>query len=256
MTSKDLARTFTHCELYFASPTQFNDPFDCCPPFSITDYTDNDLIDHFRKAFSSICPHISDPELEAIIGKRVASIVQNDLFKSDIVAPFISSCHEVNRELGVLCLSEVPDDILMWSHYADGHRGVVLQFDKSILESAFGACSCKQVDCKNNILTLREINGANPDELVRLLLLKKANRWEYEKEWRIIIDPSLNKLIPNCRIDRFPKDALTGVIFGAEMAPEDQYTVHMWLKDGSHQAQIYKAMRETGSYSLKINPPL
>jgi hypothetical protein len=30
----------------------------------------------------------------------------------------------VTSKVGVMCISEVPDDILMWSHYADCHKGV------------------------------------------------------------------------------------------------------------------------------------
>ena len=32
-------------------------------------------------------------------------------------------------KLGILCLSERRDDILMWSHYASSHCGVCLEFD-------------------------------------------------------------------------------------------------------------------------------
>jgi hypothetical protein len=158
-----------------------------------------------------------------------------------------------NSELGVLCLTEVPDDILMWSHYADGHRGLAFQFDKARLEGAFNYC--KEVDYRNNIIELKDITGATPDELAALLLLKKAIRWKYEKEWRIIVDPNLNT-IPGCRIYRFPKEALTGVIFGCEMTADDKYTVNAWLKEGEHQAQVHQATRDICSYSVRIDPPL
>src|SRR5262249_53331053 len=35
----------------------------------------------------------------------------------------------LDQSFGVLCLSECPDDILLWSHYADSHRGLCLEFD-------------------------------------------------------------------------------------------------------------------------------
>lgn len=34
-----------------------------------------------------------------------------------------------DNDFGVLCLSSIPDDNLMWYHYADGHRGFVMEFD-------------------------------------------------------------------------------------------------------------------------------
>ena len=39
---------------------------------------------------------------------------------------------KVGPEWGIYCLSAVPDHILMWAHYADGHRGFCLQFLNNI----------------------------------------------------------------------------------------------------------------------------
>jgi len=254
MTSKNLERTFKHCELYFAPPKDFIDPFDCNPPFSTTDYNKDDLRHYTRRTFLMSGISNSNPELEAITQKNVASILQNDNAMSHFAEHFNRVCLEVNSELGVLCLSEVRDDILMWSHYADGHRGIVLQFDKSRLLNKSDFEYCKKVDYENNIVTLKDMNRENPDELARLILLKKAERWKYEKEWRIIVDPSCRKDIPGCRILTFTKDALTGVIFGWKMSPEDKDAVHMWLKVGNHQVRIYQAISKAGAYSLEIDP--
>jgi hypothetical protein len=34
----------------------------------------------------------------------------------------------VSEKVGLVCLSEVPDDILMWSHYSGSHTGLVIGF--------------------------------------------------------------------------------------------------------------------------------
>lgn len=47
---------------------------------------------------------------------------------------------------GVSCFSEKVDDLLMWGHYAEGHRGFCLEFDTS-LEKMFQLA--KQVCCSN-----------------------------------------------------------------------------------------------------------
>lgn len=36
-----------------------------------------------------------------------------------------------SRHSGVLCLTSNPDSVVMWSHYGDNHRGIVLEFDCS-----------------------------------------------------------------------------------------------------------------------------
>lgn len=85
-----------------------------------------------------------------------------------------------------------------------------------------------------------------------MVSLREWSHWEYEEEWRLIVMPELNKDIPHCRIYKFPKEALTGVIFGCDMAPEDKYMVREWLKEGEYQAHVYEAKREIGAYSIRI----
>lgn len=122
MASEGLSRTFTHCELYFASPSQLNDPFDCNPPFSTTEYTDDDLREHYRIALSEYHKLVG-LELTKQIDRHVSHIKENNCFSSMVIEPAYKACIEVNSDLGILCLSEKYDDILMWSHYANGHTG-------------------------------------------------------------------------------------------------------------------------------------
>ncbi len=35
----------------------------------------------------------------------------------------------VRASLGVICFSERSDSLLMWSHYADNHNGICIEFD-------------------------------------------------------------------------------------------------------------------------------
>jgi hypothetical protein len=39
---------------------------------------------------------------------------------------------------GVACFSALPDDLLMWAHYADKHRGVCLKFVGNRFEPVIG----------------------------------------------------------------------------------------------------------------------
>jgi hypothetical protein len=40
---------------------------------------------------------------------------------------------EERQILRILCLAERPDNLLMWSHYAQQHAGVVLEFETKLL---------------------------------------------------------------------------------------------------------------------------
>ena len=41
-------------------------------------------------------------------------------------------------EMGVFCMSEVKDQILMWAHYSEGHTGFCLEFSASSTTPFFG----------------------------------------------------------------------------------------------------------------------
>lgn len=48
---------------------------------------------------------------------------------------------KMKRTYRVLCLSAVRDHILMWSHYADSHRGAVLEFRPRYGDALRTSCS-------------------------------------------------------------------------------------------------------------------
>lgn len=45
----------------------------------------------------------------------------------------------LSQQIGILCLSEKPDDILMFSHYAKHHTGICLKFEATDDTEFFGA---------------------------------------------------------------------------------------------------------------------
>ena len=91
--------------------------------------------------------------------------------------------------LGVLCVSGSSRNPLMWSHYADSHRGVMLEFDDT--DPAFnrrrGANDdfgylrrVSYSDSRPQIGTLR-----GEDTFIQLALIKAID-WAYEQEQRLI----------------------------------------------------------------------
>ena len=90
----------------------------------------------------------------------------------------------VHAEDGVICLSRSWRNPLMWSHYADRHRGVCLGFDVSDLEKI----SYQPERLAPGLLT----DGPQPPTAwTQLLLTTKFADWEYENEVRILLHLSL-----------------------------------------------------------------
>jgi len=56
-----------------------------------------------------------------------------------------------NKQFGIICFSATPSDPLLWSHYAKGHTGVVLQVEhakEELHEVTYDtSCPILDVDC-------------------------------------------------------------------------------------------------------------
>lgn len=90
--------------------------------------------------------------------------------------------NRVDYRIGLICMSQDWQHPLLWSHYADKHRGLCLGFDVSL------DINFKPVEYTYERPTLRKIgktslSDVNEDDLVRFILIK-FDAWKYESEWR------------------------------------------------------------------------
>lgn len=114
----------------------------------------------------------------------------------------------------------------MWSHYANNHEGMVLEYDISFDLNLFQyAIPVIYHD------RLPEINFmAQKDKSIVSVLKNKSYRWSYEQEVRIINDNPAGA--PN-RIPINP-ESLRSVIFGHRTSKEDIEKVKAALKKFPH----------------------
>jgi hypothetical protein len=102
----------------------------------------------------------------------------------------------IGREFGLICLSAVPNDILMWAHYTDGHRGLVVGFDTN--NEFFRFPPVHEVNYSSERVLLGHWfdlrDALRRAEMVRSLIRTKSQHWRYELEWRQLRE--LAKCIP------------------------------------------------------------
>jgi hypothetical protein len=139
--------------------------------------------------------------------------------------------------LGIFSLSEVPDDLLMWAHYAANHTGFVLEFDGE--HAWFRAQRPKGDDCG----TLKKVSYADEPSSRYLAELKahevfytKGKKWEYEREWRIIRPLAESSMSPRDGVFLFdvPATAITSVIAGLRTSSESLQELQR-VRQGNHQ---------------------
>lgn len=220
----------------FTQLGDLNDPFEAKPHVSgITTKHDADkrfeqiLPEETARSYGEL-PH----EIKALISEEAWAALVQARFKyvrSDLhpfmesFVPFLKGLikHKLDQLIGVLSLSEVPDNLLMWAHYTASHSGFVLGFETH--DPYFDRRRASTDEFRH----LRRViyrNNRPQDLIVNLegvdFLLTKSAHWAYEHEWRVL-EPLIGaKQV----IDRdpypiylfeYPPSALAEVILGAKV---------------------------------------
>ena len=127
------------------------------------------------------------------------------------------------NECGVCSFAGDPRSVLMWSHYASNHQGVCFVFDVSRDPKTFvRALPIAYID---EHPTVNWVTDFKKGGVIKSIVLRKHNRWTYEKERRIIELESARQHL------RFHPEALRALIIGCRMAEEDIKAVTRLLSE-------------------------
>lgn len=144
-----------------------------------------------------------------------------------------------DKYLGTLCLSEVPDSILMWSHYGSSHTGFAIGFNSHHPHFHERRSSDDELRHLRRVLYRDARPSARLSEMDWTdLVLTKSSHWSYEREWRIMRDlADANLVIPSepfpIHLFEFPRDAVTSVILGARATDDTEKSIKSILQ--SHE---------------------
>ncbi len=139
-------------QLKVTPPNQFNDPFEFSPKavgqVSVEavkeQVTDRDTM---MLVFTQMgIPQIKFPVYEDILKANLGTVAARHALNTSTLIQKLCREHLdfVSREFGVVCFVERWDVPLMWSHYADSHRGLVIGFD--VNHNFFARSSLRQVE--------------------------------------------------------------------------------------------------------------
>ena len=186
-------------ELWFSKPDDFNDPFDMQIQLEICmSKEDKD------QAINSIVEKLHTPDFRfdkkvvaEALKQRSYGINQDDNVRQLLLNEF--------KNLGVCCFSKDYDNILLWSHYTNGHKGICLGFDFSVPYDYL--LHPLEVVYSKDLPLVKEKN-----EILKGLLTKSPD-WQYENEFRIVV--------PEAGLHSFSTNHLKQVIFGAKTSSAD-----------------------------------
>ena len=151
----------------FTFPGKFNDPFDC-------------NLENVYFKFSERMDPLVIQEID-ILKKEFGRLLSDEM----LLRAYQESLNNKLRNAAVSCFSLRKDNTLMWSHYADKHSGICLQFD-FLFEKPF-------LDVKIALEGTVDYGFGDPinyleDKKAGLwrAFLTKSIDWQYEKELRFL----------------------------------------------------------------------
>lgn len=136
--------------------------------------------------------------------------LNEDVAKSIVIAErkfsdeIIPSIKDMRKKARISCFSKRNDSILMWSHYADSHRGVCIEFDET--RSFFNDVKYSNAKCKLDLFAatsrilaydfIGEKLGYGDAEFASNMLAPfytKSSDWSYEEEVRCVLSDKEEK---------------------------------------------------------------
>lgn len=198
----------------FANALDFNDPFDCHPHFDLDHIADLPKLKPELFKAAGERRGLSPAQRLAKTGEFLARLrnrIQDGSFRRSQI-----------EGVGVVSLSRNAKSVLMWSHYADFHRGFMLEFRIPVM----GTPKDSQVAIDRLLpfpITYQstrpsiKIGLDLPTDLVKKIILTKSPDWSYEQEERVVYlgrSPGIYTYRRN--------EILASVVAGLKMSPIDK----------------------------------
>ncbi len=259
-------------QITFIHVDKLNDPFDPVLDF-VTDFNDDyqSLLNYVVKNHSA--------QLEAF-KERLPRENWSDILDS------LSKLAEKNRSnlfLFSTCAVNVEvekhprDNLYMWGHYGNGHRGVAIEFNTTILtellkklysqggevewwkmeyQKEVPKISCESIFelMMNRKKDSDDLESCAPKlvEILNKRSCSKGDIWENEEEYRLVQRNDETKLkIWRCGI---PNDAISAVYLGCEMKDEQvQKDFTYEIKRQFPKASVFQVKQRKGEFALDFD---
>jgi hypothetical protein len=254
-------------QITFVHVDKLNDPFDPILDFA-TDFNDDYacLLAHVQKHHSSEFEFFKNkfPEEAWKMLVEAWSKLASDTRQEMLV---FSSC-AVTEE------NHPRDNLYMWGHYGNGHRGVAIEFDAIVLGEPFERPDSKfpwwkmeykqqvpKITCEYIVeLILNLPSKANPEDLslygakLKSLMSQRINSkaevWKHENEWRLVWLHHKTTL----KIHRhdFPQKAIKAIYLGCRATEHEVIARNFVLETQKRfpNVTVFRANMREGEYAL------
>lgn len=253
----------------FTQPSDLNDPFEFRPRIRevasdaevqahVEEHFEQ-LIDEELSKYGALTKLLPQAGFRELLLKQKAMVPELFRVLQPAAVQRLSTMIEgfFNLNIGILCLSEVRDSVLMWGHYTDNHQGFVIGFDSD--HSFF----CKRTNNNDEFGFLRRVQYQAQRPQVTLAdtsslewFQTKSEDWSYEKEWRIVrvlseADHRIAQSPLPVYLYDFGADAVREIIVG--MRSTDSFIDETLSLAASFPGALVFRARENSGYGLTFD---
>ena len=248
--------------IWLAEISSLNDPFECSLQF------DNDAClrlyfgsDKFRLNFTKLTGQsldngevISltnsqkpfDQYLEICKSRNIPYNLDRDEQVNKSQRRWSEIVEEINKNLTICSFTLKEDSLLLWSHYADQHKGICLEYDFENFNviRAF----IQPVNYRQKVHKIQVFEDFGAIQAIASSLIKSED-WSYEEEWRITIFKSDKNFVQKLPVP-VPKAIYLGTRFSLNdkklkdalfsIAAEKQIELYQMEKDSQKFRLIHK----------------
>ena len=213
--------------IYFSSIEQFNDPYD------------SHLVVMNEITINQFESYLDKLEVDPTIKEKYLSAFKKD--PKSFTQPFINLYKDWLKYIGICCFSKRKDNVLLWSHYADSHKGICLGFDYSLMKKRFPQFD--EVDYNSEPVNF---NLSMHNESVSKVALRKSVDWKYEEEIRFFTERKKH--------ENFPREALVEVNFGTRCDLRTMSNIQLLAsKIGYPKCKFFRAQINEAKYIVEFN---
>lgn len=265
------------------TPLQFNDPFDVQTRIRVA-INETAYVDRFLQRFRELV-YVNPVPAFFQAGNDVheAAMVVRQLDgvnKAAAVAQFRASLERTAGDLGqhfakfsdeiaghlqhgrVFCMAEDVNNVVMWSHYADNHRGVGFKF-RVLDDIDHVFLLARRVTYDHAYLTLTDgealadhFSKAKEMDLAALcwqLVYLKHVSWGYEREWRSY-EPLLDRPAGAGFDDHVePTELFESVYLGCCMSDDEAGAMVDHVKQHMPKTNVWRARKSATSFDLEFD---
>ncbi len=265
----------------WSSPISFNDPFDLQIDIAF-DYDPEDLIEPFLDELVTLTFSDDEPDgninhplfAQILLGRTNRHNFSEDTFRAFMKPAGLESLHNMKvakseldgwwgtfrQNLRVFCVSEINDDLLMWAHYSDCHRGVVFKL-KCIKELNRPLCAAIPIIYQEELPIIASLDdhikhltgqiNISYDNIFTKFATTKSDHWSYEKEWRCIGSAQEGQEGP-FKLEPILPQEIEAVYLGCNICPKDKEDILNLLTSDLEHAQIYQAKKKQNHFALRF----